>query len=111
LAGFQYYLPEGLEKARTGAFLIISMTQVFNVFNMRSLKESVFSIGFFSNKWINLAVIVAVVLQLAVIEIPFFTDLFGFEVFPLIDFLIISALSTSVIWAAELYKFIRFKKK
>jgi P-type Ca2+ transporter type 2C len=111
LAGFQYYLPEGLEKARTGAFLIISMTQVFNVFNMRSLTESVFSIGFFSNKWINLAVIVAVVLQLAVIEIPFFTDLFGFEVFPLIDFLIISALSTSVIWAAELYKFIRFKKK
>jgi P-type Ca2+ transporter type 2C len=111
LIGFQYYLPEGLEKARTGAFLIISMAQVVNVFNMRSLSESVFKIGVFSNKWINLAVIAAVILQLVVIKIPFFTDLFGFEIFPLIDFIVIAILSTSVVGVAELYKYVRFKKR
>jgi P-type Ca2+ transporter type 2C len=111
LAGFQYYLPEGLAKARTGAFLIVSMTQVFNVFNMRSLKESVFSLGIFTNKWINLAVAAAIILQLVVIEAPFFLNLFGFEQFPILDFLIITLLSTSVIWIAELYKYLRFNRK
>jgi P-type Ca2+ transporter type 2C len=111
LIGFMHYLPEGLPKARTGVFLIISMTQVFNVFNMRSLKESIFSLGIFSNKWINYAVITAVILQLVVIEVPFFVNLFGFETFPLLDFLIITILSTSVIWTAELYKYLRFRKK
>jgi P-type Ca2+ transporter type 2C len=111
LTGFQYYLPEGLAKARTGAFLIVSMTQVFNVFNMRSLKESVFTLGIFTNKWINLAVAAAIILQLVVIEVPFFLNLFGFEQFPILDFLIIILLSTSVIWIAELYKYLRFNRK
>jgi P-type Ca2+ transporter type 2C len=106
LIGFNYYLPEGLEKARTAAFLIISMTQVFNVFNMRALNESVFSIGLFTNKWINLAVLAAIIMQLVVIKVPFFINLFGFENFPLVDFVVIALISTSVLWAGELYKLI-----
>jgi P-type Ca2+ transporter type 2C len=111
IAVFEYYLQQDLPTARTAAFLVISMTQIFNVFNMRSLKESVFRIGIFSNKWINISMIVAILLQLLVIEIPFFVELFGFVIFPIADFIILTLISTSVLWIGEAYKYFRSDKK
>ena len=104
---FEHYLPEGLEKARTGAFLVIAMTQVFNVLNMRDIRKSVFKIGLVSNKWINIAFVASLVLQFAVVEIPFLQDAFGFAGISIVEFLIITAISTIVLWAGELYKLIR----
>jgi Ca2+-transporting ATPase len=108
---FNYYLPQGAETARTGAFVLIAMTQVFNVFNMRDIEQSVFRIGLLSNKWINRAFIASLVLQLAVIKIPFLQNLFGFGDIPYIDFAVITLMSTSVLWAGELYKWVRKKIK
>lgn len=111
LVTFNHYLPQGEDLARTGAFLAISMTQVFNAFNLRDLKESVFKIGIFSNKWINIAFAASVVLQLAVIKIPFLQNIFGFEDLSITEFLVITAISSSVLWVAELYKWIRRKRR
>ncbi len=108
---FQYYLPEGEKMARTGAFVIISMTQIFNIFNMRSLRCSIFEIGVFGNQWINWAFIFAVGLQLAVVKVPFFMDAMEFEDFPILDFLIITLISSSIVWVGELYKYLKFKKE
>ncbi|OKL41365.1 cation transporting ATPase C-terminal domain-containing protein [Pontibacter flavimaris] len=44
-AVFSFFLPQGEGTARTAAFLVISRTQVFNMFNMRALEYSVFEIG------------------------------------------------------------------
>ena len=44
---FRHFLPQGLDKARTVAFTAMSMFQLFNVLNMRSLKKSLFKIGVF----------------------------------------------------------------
>ncbi len=104
---FNYYLPQGTEMARTGAFVLIAMTQVFNVFNLRDIEQSVFRIGLLSNKWINRAFLISVVLQLAVIKIPFLQNLFGFDSIPYLDFAVITLMSTSVLWAGELYKWVR----
>ncbi|WP_266205765.1 cation-translocating P-type ATPase [Pontibacter kalidii] len=110
LAVFSYYLPQGEGLARTAVFIVISMTQVFNTFNMRSLEFSVFEIGMFSNRYVNMAFVVSVLLQLLVIYTPFLSGVFSFEALPLLDLVTIILLSSLVIWAAEAYKWFTRKK-
>ena len=111
LAVFSYYLQVDLELAHTAVFIAIAMTQVFNTFNMRSIDRSLFSIGAFSNKYVNIAFVVSVALQLLVVYTPFLSNVFRFEKLPILDLLVILLLSSSVIWFAEIYKRIRFGKQ
>lgn len=111
LLTFRHYLPQGEVMARTATFIVLSMTQIFNVFNMRSLRLSIFEIGPFTNFWINLATLGAILLQVLVIKIPFLRSLMGFEDLPFLDFLVIMLLSTVIIGAGELYKYMKFRKK
>ena len=108
---FIHYLPDGTETARTGAFIVIASTQIFNAFNMRSLDRSAFSVGILSNKWINRAFIASIILQLAVIKIGWLQDIFGFSDIPYLDIAVIFLLSSVVLWAGEIYKWIRNKIK
>lgn len=71
---------------------------------MRSLSRSVFDIGIFSNKYINLALVIATALQVVVIEAPFFTGVFAFEPVRAEEFLLFVAVSSGVLWIGELYK-------
>ncbi len=111
LTAFVWYFSDGIKKARTATFVVMALTQMFNVFNLRSLDRSVFRIGFFSNKWINLAIGVSVALLIAVTELPFLANLFHFESLPRIDFLVLCALSSTVLWAGETYKYVRYLLK
>lgn len=106
---FNHYIEESVEKARTGAFLVVSMSQVFNAFNMRSLRKSAFSIGFFKNKWLILAFAASIILQIAALKLPFLQNLFHFKDMSWMDMLVITALSSLVFVFGELYKFIRNK--
>lgn len=81
------------------------MTQIFNAYNMRSLKETVFSFGIFTNKWINIAFLVSVILQVAVIKIESLRNLFGFENLDFTDILVLFAISSIVLWTGELFKY------
>jgi len=107
LLAFTHYHDEGVEKARTATFLAIAMTQVFNALNMRSLKKSAFKIGFFKNKWLNLAFVVSFILQYMAIKVPFMQKIFHFRDLPWSDILVITALSSLVFVFGELYKLIR----
>lgn len=106
---FSHFLPRGTDVARTGAFVAVSSTQIFNVFNMRTLDKSAFSIGIFSNKWINLAFVTSIILQLAVIKIGWFQEIFGFGELSYLEFTAIFLVSSVVFWGGELYKWIRNK--
>lgn len=108
---FQYYLPQGEVMARTGAFIVVSTTQLFNAYNMRSLKLSLFDIGPFKNMWVNIAFLTAIVLQFLVVKVPAVSDLMGFESLSVLEFLVLVAISASIILVGELYKFLKFKKK
>ena len=107
LLTFNHYVGDGLEKARTGVFLAVAMTQLFNAFNMRSLKKSAFSIGLFSNKWVNYALILSLALQILAIKLSFMQDLLHFDDLPWPDILVITALSSTVFFFGELYKYLR----
>lgn len=104
---FSSYLPQGLEKARTGAFVTMSLTQIFNMYNMRSIKNSVFKIGFFSNKYATGALIISITLLLTVVYTPFIQNIFQFKPLTFFEFALIAALSSLVLWFGEAYKFIR----
>ena len=104
---FDHYIDEGVEKARTGVFLVVAMTQVFNAFNMRSLKKSVFSIGFFRNKWVIIAFFASILLQIAAIKLYFIQKIFHFRDIAWGDIGIIIAASSLVFVFGEIYKFIR----
>ncbi|WPR75955.1 HAD-IC family P-type ATPase [Algoriphagus sp. NG3] len=108
---FNHYRSESEEMARTATFVMASMSQIFNVFNMRSLRLSIFEIRPFSNRWVTLAFLAAIVLQVLVIKIPFFRDLMEFEDFPILDFLVITLISIVIIGAGELYKYLKFQRK
>ena len=107
---FNYYLPEGEEVARTGAFFAITATQLFNVFNMRNLRLSVFTIGVFGNKWINLALVAALIMQVGVVKIIWLQGIFGFGDIPYLHFGVIVLMASSVLWIGELYKWILRKR-
>lgn len=106
---FQYYLPQGTPTARAGAFLTIAMTQLFNAFNLRSPDRSLFNIGITTNRWVLLAFVVSVILQICVIKIPALQTFFSFSGLPWLDILIIFLLSSSVLWLGEGLKYVKNK--
>ena len=105
---FKYFLLEGIDKARTAAFVSISMFQLFNVFNMRSLKSSLFKIGIFSNKWVIYTLILSFSLMLGIIYLPWISGIFSFVALSLGEFLVISLIASSVFVAGEIYKKVRY---
>ncbi len=107
LTTFFYYMDENLEKARTGLFIVMAFTQLFNVFNLRSINKSIFEIGLFSNRHINLAVGVSILLLVFVTEVPFLASIFHFQSLQLVDFMVLFLLASSVLWAGEVYKSLR----
>jgi Ca2+-transporting ATPase len=107
---FKYYVhEEGIDKARTAVFVIMAFTQLFNSLNMRALRRSVFEIGLFSNKYLNLGIIVSIILILLIIETPGIQDIFSFDTVYLGEFLILFALSSLVLVAGEIYKWFRYR--
>ena len=107
---FNNFLSQGDDKARTIAFVSISMFQLFNVLNMRSVRNSVFKIGLFSNKWINLSLVSSLLLMAAVIYIPFLQNIFRFAPLNLTEFLPIILIASSVLVFGEIYKKIAFRR-
>ncbi|MBU0625468.1 HAD-IC family P-type ATPase [Patescibacteria group bacterium] len=107
LALFNWELQTGdLARARTIAFTTMAMFQLWNVFNMRSIKESLFSIGFFSNKWVIWSVIASVFLQLAVLYVPFLQNIFRTVPINWFEWLLIVVVTSSVLWLVEGYKWL-----
>ena len=94
--------------AQTMAFCVLCLSQLVHAFNMRS-EESLFTIGFFSNKVMNLAFGACVALQLAVICILPLSKVF--KVVPLSgpQWLIVALLALMPLVIIELEKFLQKK--
>ncbi len=106
---FNYFLPEGLDKARTAAFVSMSMFQLFNVFNMRSLKYSLFKVGLFSNKWVLYAITISLLLMIGIVYLPWISEIFQFVPLSFKEFFVISLISSSVFVVGEIYKKVRYR--
>jgi len=89
--------------AQTMAFTTLTMFQLFNVFNARSDERSAFD-GLFRNRWIWAAVGLSLLLHVAVLYIPFLQEAFSTVSLSAGDWLICTAVASSVLWLRELSK-------
>ncbi len=92
----------------TMAFLALSMTEVFHSFNMRSRRQSVFSLKTHNMLlWGTMAL--SFVLTTAVVFIPFLRDAFSFSQIGFLEYVIAIALAITIIPIVETIKFIQRK--
>jgi Ca2+-transporting ATPase len=63
--------------AATMAFVTLSLSELARAFTARSERYPIFRIGIFSNKNMNIGVLISTVLLLGVVYIPFFNTVFG----------------------------------
>jgi Ca2+-transporting ATPase len=88
---------------RTMAFLTLSISQLVHAYNMRSSK-SVFKIGLFSNPRMNLAFIICLILQIAVVVAKPVASVFRTANLPLEGWVIVGALALAPLVIIELQK-------
>lgn len=91
--------------AQTMAFTTLVFFSLFTVFNARSDDQSAF-VGLFSNKWLWGAVLLSLLLQIAVIYVPFLQQAFSTVSLSLEDWLLCTLAASSVLWLSELLKLV-----
>ena len=72
-----------VEYARTMAFMVLVISQLFYSLALRSSVKSIFQVGVFSNKYLTASIILGVVLQLIVIGIPVMQRAFNLQMLDL----------------------------
>jgi Ca2+-transporting ATPase len=92
-----------LRYAQTMAFTTLVFFSIFSVFNSRSDERSAFA-GLFINYWLWGAVVLSLVLQAAVIYIPFLQTAFSTASLSFADWLRCAGVASSVLWFRELTK-------
>ncbi|AKB74142.1 Cation-transporting ATPase, E1-E2 family [Methanosarcina lacustris Z-7289] len=104
-------LKEGvsLPKIQTLIFTLIVISLMFNAFNWRSDRYSVFSLGIFTNRSLIYAVLSTVLLQLAAIYVPIMQTAFRTVPLSLSDWGMIIPLASTTLIAMEITKYLERK--
>ena len=95
----------------TMAFLTLSMCEIFHSINMRSRRDSIFTLlkDRNHNKLLLIAALASLVLTTAVIYVPFLSDAFGFTHISATEYFVALALAFAIIPLVEIIKFIQRK--
>jgi len=99
-----YGFREGLATARTFAFSVLTLSQLFHALNCRSQTRSFFALGPLSNYWLLLAVAFSLTLHLGVVYLPFLQPIFHTVPLSLRDWGLMLAISTLPLLLMEIYK-------
>lgn len=112
LTTIDLYLPGGLIEgtddlttARTAGFTVLVLAQLFNCLNARSETTSAFR-HLFVNPWLWAALVASVVLQVAVVQIPFLDVAFDTAPLTWAQWLTATAMASTVLWAGEIRKLV-----
>lgn len=101
-----------VEYARTMAFMVLVMCQLFYALAVRSHSNSIFQIGVFTNKYLVGAILLGVVLQLLVISLPVMQRAFHLQMLDADGWIIAISLGLVPLLFNEIYKiFIRVASK
>jgi len=113
LLTMDFYLPGGLiagtgdlTTARTAGFTVLVFTSLFTCFTARSDTTSAFA-HLFSNPWLWSAVALSLLLQVAVVHVPFLNIAFGTAPLAFDQWLVCAAMASAVLVYSELQKLIR----
>ena len=96
---------------QTMVFTTLTLAQMGNALALRSGRDSLFTIGILSNRPMVGAVLLTFVLQMAVIYVPFFQNIFKTQSLSPAQLAVSLLASTVVFWAAEFEKLILRRRK
>ena len=100
-----------VQTAETMAFITLSLAELFRAYTVRSERASLFAIGIFSNKYMQLAVGLSIALLLLVYSVPFLQPIFNIHVLSLYEWSVVLALAVFPAVAEEITKSVlRFKE-
>jgi P-type Ca2+ transporter type 2C len=94
-----------LEKLQTLIFTLVVFSEMFNAFNWRSDRYSIFSLGIFTNRPLVYAVLTTIILQLVVIYVPFFQTAFRTVPISLSEWGVVLTLASTTLISMELVKY------
>ncbi|MDP2448204.1 cation-translocating P-type ATPase [Polaromonas sp.] len=113
LLTMDFYLPGGLiagtgdlTTARTAGFTVLVFTSLFTCFTARSDTTSAFA-NLFANPWLWSAIALSLLLQVAVVHVPFLNIAFGTAPLALDQWLVCAAMASGVLIYSELQKLLR----
>ncbi|MCP4424771.1 MAG: cation-translocating P-type ATPase [Chloroflexi bacterium] len=108
--GYLYWRMDPNGPWQTITFTTLTLAQMGNALAIRSNTDSIFSIGFFSNRLMLVSILLTFGLQLALIYVPFLQTFFRTESLSLRDLLISLAISSVIFIVVELEKWMRRRK-
>jgi Ca2+-transporting ATPase len=103
-----------ISKAQTMAVTSIVFLQIFYLLNCRSLRESIFQIGFFSNFSVIIGIAILLILQLGFVYLPAMNNLFGSSGLDLrawVESFLAGAIVLPVISVEKMYRNFRSQKR
>ncbi len=106
LIAFRIGLPAGETHGRTMAFATLSISELLRAYTSRSERYSLFALGVFSNKWMQMAVLTSLAILLAIIYVPFLDPVFDTTFLTLADWLEMLPLILLPSVAAEVNKWV-----
>jgi Ca2+-transporting ATPase len=95
---------EDIRTAETMAFMTLSLCELFRAYTVRSEKASIFSIGVFSNKYMQYAVASSIILLMLVCTVPFLQKIFNTHFMNLQEWLVVINLALLPAAAEEITK-------
>ena len=104
LAAFAMFLPNGIDKARTALFVVLSCSQLLNMVNLRSIKRSAFEMGLISNKPVLIVLCFSILLLLGALFLGPFTRALHFVPLTVSELALLVVLSTGIFATAEAVK-------
>jgi len=100
-----------VQTAETMAFVTLSLCELFRAYTVRSERASLFSIGIFSNRYMQYAVGLSIALLLLVCAVPFLQPIFNTHFLSLREWSVVLGLAIMPATAEEITKFfLRMKK-
>ena len=100
-----------VQTAETMAFVTLSLAELFRAYTVRSERASLFSIGIFSNRYMQYAVGLSITLLLLVCAVPFLQPIFNTQFLSLREWSVVLGMAIMPAIAEEITKFfLRLKK-
>jgi Ca2+-transporting ATPase len=102
-----YSMDQDLERARTVTFMVLIGAQLAHAFNCRSERDSIFTVGLWTNKPLIWAVGVSTVLQVGLVLNPWTREVFQLASFNLEHWIMAFGVGSLMLVAMELWKAVR----
>lgn len=105
--GISEAMKEGiLLKGQTVVLAMMILFELINAYNNRSDRHSLFKVGFFKNKWLNLSILSSVVLAVIVIQVPALDKVFHTSYLNPRDWIVVIVATLTIFPVVEITKWI-----